>query len=226
MRTVLASILLVFTACADVSSVDDDNNLDAPVGKADAASVPAGAYSLDTTNAGELTTLTLNADHTFTRAEVVTCIKAPCDPVAVSGTWLFTHSSTKKYIHFYDSTGASIDKWQWKLSSAGKLSLNHEGNDHFFAMARGAACGSVGGTCTALVPDACENGSIGDATQYSCGGGLGVECCLPLQADNSCKTADDCTGFLPQFVKQCSDGTTAGAHWECLENACAVASCN
>lgn len=182
----LASILLVFTACADVSSVDDDNQLDAPVGKADAASVPAGSYKLDTTTPGELTGLTLNADHTFSRAEFVTCIKAPCDPIVTTGTWLFTHSSKNRYIHFYDDQGNSLDKFAWKLSGS-QLQLNYEGNNHWFALEK-------------------------DTAQQ--------------QSDNSCEAAADCTGFLPNFVKVCSDGTTAGAHWACLENTCQVASCN
>lgn len=33
----------------------------------------------------------------------------------------------------------------------------------------------------AIVPDACSAGTWGDAKQYSCGGGVGVGCCLPQQ---------------------------------------------
>jgi hypothetical protein len=40
-------------------------------------------------------------------------------------------------------------------------------------------CVAAGGKCVALVPGSCDNGAVGDARQYSCGGGLGVECCLP-----------------------------------------------
>lgn len=40
------------------------------------------------------------------------------------------------------------------------------------------ACIAAGGTCVALVPDACENGTWLDATQYPCGTGDGVGCCL------------------------------------------------
>jgi hypothetical protein len=41
------------------------------------------------------------------------------------------------------------------------------------------ACVAGGGTCVALTPGACPTGTWGDATKCSCGGGLGVGCCLP-----------------------------------------------
>lgn len=41
------------------------------------------------------------------------------------------------------------------------------------------ACASAGGSCVALTPTSCASGKWGDATKYSCGGGLGVGCCLP-----------------------------------------------
>jgi len=42
-----------------------------------------------------------------------------------------------------------------------------------------ASCTDGGGTCVALTPTACASGHLGDAAKYSCGGGLGVACCLP-----------------------------------------------
>jgi len=41
------------------------------------------------------------------------------------------------------------------------------------------ACVSAGGKCVGLTPSSCPGGHVGDATTYSCGGGVGVECCLP-----------------------------------------------
>ena len=41
------------------------------------------------------------------------------------------------------------------------------------------ACATAGGTCVGLAPSACPAGHVGDATQYSCGPGIGVMCCLP-----------------------------------------------
>ncbi len=47
----------------------------------------------------------------------------------------------------------------------------------------GNACVNAGGHCVALVPSACPApGHVGDATMYSCGPGLGTECCLPPAA--------------------------------------------
>lgn len=40
-------------------------------------------------------------------------------------------------------------------------------------------CEQAGGQCVAVSPSACQNGTWGDANQYSCGGGIGVGCCLP-----------------------------------------------
>jgi len=42
------------------------------------------------------------------------------------------------------------------------------------------ACEAAGGTCVGLSPTSCpEPHVVGFASQYSCGGGVGVECCLP-----------------------------------------------
>ena len=40
-------------------------------------------------------------------------------------------------------------------------------------------CASAGGQCVGLAPGSCPGNKFGDATKYSCGGGLGVGCCLP-----------------------------------------------
>ncbi len=38
-------------------------------------------------------------------------------------------------------------------------------------------CAAVGAECVALTPSSCSGGEVKDARFYSCGGGLGVECC-------------------------------------------------
>jgi hypothetical protein len=86
-------------------------------------------------------------------------------------------------------------------------------------------CMAAGGACVALAPGSCADGHVGDANQYSCGGGLGVECCLPGPSDE-CSADTDCSGFLPQFCKVCSDGATACAHWECVSHKCEIRTCN
>ena len=40
-------------------------------------------------------------------------------------------------------------------------------------------CVDAGGTCVGLSPGSCATNHFGDATKYSCGGGIGVGCCLP-----------------------------------------------
>jgi hypothetical protein len=40
-------------------------------------------------------------------------------------------------------------------------------------------CADAGGQCVAVAPGTCASNHVGDATKYSCGGGLGTMCCLP-----------------------------------------------
>lgn len=40
-------------------------------------------------------------------------------------------------------------------------------------------CEDAGGDCVALTPGSCKTNHVGNASTYSCGGGLGVQCCLP-----------------------------------------------
>jgi len=40
-------------------------------------------------------------------------------------------------------------------------------------------CASVGGACVGLAPSSCAGGHWADASKVSCGGGLGVGCCMP-----------------------------------------------
>ena len=69
-------------------------------------------------------------------------------------------------------------------------------------------CESAGGACVPLVPDACEFGEVGDANTYSCGGGLGVMCCLPKQTQNDCESkGGSCVALTPT---SCSDGISTG----------------
>jgi hypothetical protein len=43
----------------------------------------------------------------------------------------------------------------------------------------GNTCTAAGGMCVAITPDACPDGTLGDAGTYSCGSGVGTGCCLP-----------------------------------------------
>jgi len=48
------------------------------------------------------------------------------------------------------------------------------------------ACESAGGSCVAVVPRACPGGIVGAADVYSCGRGIGTQCCLPLTTPPMC----------------------------------------
>jgi hypothetical protein len=47
-------------------------------------------------------------------------------------------------------------------------------------------CAEAGGSCVALYPGNCADGVVGSADEYSCGGGLGVMCCLPKPEPVTC----------------------------------------
>jgi hypothetical protein len=214
-------IVIALAACSS-QPVDNSDQLDAPVGKADAAARPSGTYTNATPHYGEFNVVTLNDDFTFSRYQLGACAGGgTCAPALVTGTYLFTHSSTRHYIRFYDDTGSALDRYQWKLSGS-TLSLNYEGNDHWFALAQQNACETAGGTCVALAPDTCPNGTTGG---YSCGGGLGVTCCMPQQSSNQCTADTDCSGFLPQYCRMCGDGSESCAHWSCVESTCQIVTC-
>jgi hypothetical protein len=71
-------------------------------------------------------------------------------------------------------------------------------------------CEAAGGECVALYPGNCANGTVGDANEYSCGGGLGVMCCLPAQPQqNECESkGGSCVALT---ATSCSDGIATGA---------------
>ena len=49
--------------------------------------------------------------------------------------------------------------------------------------------------------------------------------CVPDSGASSCVTAADCKGVLPALCQQCSDGTTACAHFACASGTCQVVTC-
>jgi hypothetical protein len=183
--------LIFLAACATTPAIDNSDQLDAPAAnKADAAAKPNGSYTNATPHYGELTTIELDADHTFTLSEIGACAGGgTCAPIVETGTYLFTHSTTtsRHYIRLYDEDGNALDRYQWKLDDDGTLELELDGDDHWFAMA----------------PDG-----------------------APVQSGPSCQEDTDCSGFLPQFCRVCSDGSTSCAHWSCVANSCQIATCD
>jgi hypothetical protein len=68
-------------------------------------------------------------------------------------------------------------------------------------------CEAAGGECQAITPTFCSDGTSSD---LSCGGGLGVGCCMvddDLTPSNDCEAAGgECQAITPTF---CSDGTSS-----------------
>lgn len=225
----VAASLVSVAACGTSPADDESDQLDAPLGKADASSVPGGAYTNGSPAMGQLSTMSLNSDHTFTVHRPVECIAAPCNDIVQTGRFLLTHStnSSKRYVRFYGDDNSDLGRFQWKVKSNGSVQLlsTEDAGARWFTLHKGATCEDVGGSCEALTPGSCEGGTIGDATEYSCGSGLGVECCLAPPVDTSCSAATDCAGLVPQFCRACDDGTQACAHWSCVANSCAIVSC-
>ncbi len=49
----------------------------------------------------------------------------------------------------------------------------------------------------------------------------------PAQAadEQSCMSADECRGPLPQICERCKDGKEACAHWACVHHKCTMEIC-
>jgi hypothetical protein len=80
-------------------------------------------------------------------------------------------------------------------------------------------CEAAGGECVGLAPGNCADGEVGDANDYSCGGAVGVMCCLPKQTQNECEqkggtcgalTADSCPGAISTGAEGYSCGGMLG----------------
>ena len=229
MRSFLFSALIIIASACNTSTTDDSDQIDpAAAGKADGVSTPTGNYTNATPRIGQLATLTLNDDHTFNSTEVGACPGGgTCAPMTESGTFLFTHSSTKKYIRFYADDGSSIDRFQYKMVGT-KLELELDGETSFFSMSAGGSCASAGGSCitsTLATEDGCRFGTIGDATQDACST-HGDVCCIPEAPSNSCDSPSDCKGLLPDFCRACDNGADSCAHWSCVNHGCEIATCD
>jgi hypothetical protein len=259
-------VMLVAAGCGSGDPVDNEPDTIDEATKAD-GTTPLGNYD-GTVHVGQIRDLTLNSDKSYDYfVQTIDCIPGPCQ--AQKGTYKFSHSSTTKYLRFYDSDGTFLVRYAWKLSGS-KLSLRAANDSSWFYLTKtnlgavGDSCGGfvanvkkcaeglaciykgvpdlpgtcedpdnnpcveAGGSCVALAPGSCD-GEVGDARQYSCGGGLGVECCFPSSSAPSgpaCAQDSDCSGILPDFCRVCSDNSTSCAHWSCEQNHCVIATCN
>jgi len=120
----------------------------------------------------------------YTGEQIVYCVRAPCPPVKVSGTWSLPSSG--KLTLAQSSPGRSTFRYAYSISGGTKLTIKDPAA-HGLIVARltkatGNACVAAGGVCAPLVANPCGSGyHPGDARSYPCGpsGVLGVACCLP-----------------------------------------------
>jgi MYXO-CTERM domain-containing protein len=74
------------------------------------------------------------------------------------------------------------------------------------------ACATAGGKCVGVVPNACSDGHVGSPNTYTCGGGIGDECCLPNDVDAGSKDAGKPTKDAGKPTKDAGgSGTGTGA---------------
>jgi hypothetical protein len=223
----LISIALVFTTACATQPSNAEDGIEGPGGKADGRTLPTGTYTNSDPKIGALVSLTLNSDHTFERTREGACPGGgSCAPESQTGVFLYTHSTTTSYLHFYDDTGASIDRAAWTLDGS-NLTLSFDDATWSYSMTQTNACEAAGGSCVAASPGSCAVGSVGDPNQYGCDdvGPFSGECCLPPPVDNGCQMDTDCHGLLPQILMKCPDGSTKGARWSCENNQCEIAIC-
>jgi hypothetical protein len=68
------------------------------------------------------------------------------------------------------------------------------------------SCASVGGACIGLSPYNCQGGIWADANAVTCGGGLGVACCVKPQPPPP-PPPDPCPTLSPPSPTFCTGGT-------------------
>jgi hypothetical protein len=113
MRKMVVMTLALAAACTGgVKGVEVDDS----VNKADGVAFPSGTYAENPPNRGEVIKLTLNADKTFTREELPTCVAGGACPTAtdVQGTYKFTRADERRYIRF--TVVGDSDRYEWQLS--------------------------------------------------------------------------------------------------------------
>lgn len=81
------------------------------------------------------------------------------------------------------------------------------------------ACEQGGGQCVALTPTSCASGWLSDATTHSCGGGLGVACCMQCPEPNPPVPCPNGTIEANKDAHGCTTGFTCKPP----SNACAAA---
>jgi hypothetical protein len=180
---VAMALVMALAGCGGASEGDDETGDDSLASSEDGLTIAqaklVGSWKQAAGQAGSYTDLVLFASTRFTAKAVVYCVRAPCLPVPISGTW--TASTTKLTL---TETTPSAESRPYTYALTGNhliLKGTHGMISGSLTRVSGAnACATGGGRCTGLGPHGCGVGNqTGDANQFSCGGGLGVMCCLP-----------------------------------------------
>jgi hypothetical protein len=176
MRNFLLSFAAI-AACSTQPATDNSDQLDQPVGKADAASRPSGTYQNPSPSTGEFTVLTLNDDHTFSYFIAGSCHLGPaCAARLTTGTYLFTHSRSHRYIRFYDDNGVFLDRYAWHLDADGTLEVNLDADTYWYSLAPQPSQPTQANQCTldtdcsGILPQFCRVCSDGteSCAHWSC----------------------------------------------------------
>jgi len=185
MRTILLTSLFAIVGCAASAGEQPDTTAG---GKADEASEPSGTFTNPAPHAGELSSLTLGTDGTFSRSTLVECaqVVVDCPPLADTGTYRFTHSGSTHFIHFYGDDGRSLDRLQWELVD-NNLELSRDGSDWFEldGMAPRKICGGFRGA-------PCDDGEYCDYGANSCGAADRAGVCKPIPTVCTAEEAPVC----------------------------------
>ena len=90
------------------------------------------------------------------------------------------------------------------------------------------SCESVFGTCVGLSPSACVGGTWADARTVTCGGGIGVGCCVKPTPPPPPPPPSECPELVPPAPGFCPGGQTVAVHdpetgclvgFDCVQNA-------
>lgn len=106
--------------CGPELAMDDEDvgteEIEASSDRADVADPRHGTFLRAAATPGDMASLTLRADRTFSREVAAACASPPCAPVQEGGGYRFTRSGSIKYIRFLDGLNRAIDKYAYRLT--------------------------------------------------------------------------------------------------------------
>jgi hypothetical protein len=160
MKKLMTISFAMMMGCAGAPANDDTlaEQVEDP-SKADVI-YPYGTWDGDEVQAGELDTVTLNDDKTYSCVTFLYCDNSHgLDCGHESGSFKFTHAGSTRYVKFYDETGTFVNRYAWKLSGD-SLSLRASGDTVWMKMHRHVDYANEGEACGGFVahPKQCADG--------------------------------------------------------------------